>query len=279
METVNPSDFLRLLASVYECNVQRDSTNDQKDVPIFRVLSLFHNPNLQVPFRLMTLRETAVISGAHETLSKTCQPSCSAAHLLDDEAVLSIAGNSFHPKLISAALGTREENLDWIQGKFSTTVTVLDPVTIRTQFADYLANVRNLIRGFNIKKRITETPYRNIPIDIVISRVAPPTVGPHTLAFAIPYSLSKRVLQQQFQRKRQQRLDSIGPSARALEYLQLQTIIEGWRVAQFMFTTTLMHMFVTHLFPMSARINRAHHLLSQNSILQKCMAFKIILTE
>lgn len=85
-----------------------DSSNDQKDVAISRVLPLFHNPNLQVPFRLMTVHETAVISGVHDTLNKACQPNCSAAYLIDDEIILSVAGNSFHPKLISAALGTKK---------------------------------------------------------------------------------------------------------------------------------------------------------------------------
>ena len=90
--------------------MQSGSTTDQKDAAIDGILPLLHNPALQMPFRLMTedeLLRTAGLSGYFEQVH-------ASSHLWTAYTKRSAVGNSFHPQLIAAALGTRRQCFTWL---------------------------------------------------------------------------------------------------------------------------------------------------------------------
>lgn len=80
-----------------------------------------------MPFRLMTKGETASAAGVAFVLEQ----SQVSSHLLDEATVLSIVGNSFHPTLINAAVGSKEANLQWMNGEVATSLALRHPQDIQ----------------------------------------------------------------------------------------------------------------------------------------------------
>ena len=94
------------------CFYSKTSSNPEKDAALRDVLPLFHNSSIQVPFRFLTDSEVLQVSG----LSRNFATISRLKHMLHSQTIRSFVGNSFHPKLISLAIGTPDHVRAWIQG-------------------------------------------------------------------------------------------------------------------------------------------------------------------
>ena len=84
------------------CFYNKTSSNPEKDAVLRDVLPLFHNSSIRVPFRFSTDTEVLQVSG----LSRNFATISRLKHVLHSHTIRSFVGNSFHPKLISLAIGT-----------------------------------------------------------------------------------------------------------------------------------------------------------------------------
>ena len=88
------------------------STSSIKDELIEQLAPIFHNPNITLPMRVLNIQEVRKLSGLEDILTV-------ARHgpaLLTDKVVRDFCGNSFHPALIDAALGTDPQFQAWVRG-------------------------------------------------------------------------------------------------------------------------------------------------------------------
>ena len=169
-----------------------NSTFREKDSAIFEVLPLFHNPRVRLPFRLITPEEAASISG----ISHSFAHAKSFPFLKSEFVVLSAVGNSFHPALISASLGTTQQLHGWLSGSCSDVLNVASPQQVIHKFSSYLAEIDKLIRGRTIYKHIVRSPYRQLNHEISLLRaVKPPIVLPLQLSPSIPRNLQLAAVQ------------------------------------------------------------------------------------
>lgn len=152
--TVYLQAWLRLL-----CCFSSKASNREKDEALQDVLPLFHNKSIDLPFRFLTDQNS--------------------------QTIRSFVGNSFHPKLISIALGTPTDMQAWVKGLRPSTANIVDPITVRK---NYLLLKQAIEREFAKRKytptsTLVQEPYRHhdfralvmSPIDA--PQVAQPTIG------------------------------------------------------------------------------------------------------
>ena len=90
----------------------RQSDYIKKDELIEQLASICHNPNIALPMRILTVQEVRKLAGLENILTvERHGPS-----LLTDKVIRDFCGNSFHPSLISAALGTDDQLQQWVEG-------------------------------------------------------------------------------------------------------------------------------------------------------------------
>ena len=83
------------------------------DEALAPLLPLFHCDNYCLPFRILEETEVAYLSGLHNFWTRT---SIEDAEALPEHLVRNYCGNSFHPDLISSALGNNTVLRDWVSG-------------------------------------------------------------------------------------------------------------------------------------------------------------------
>ena len=83
------------------------------DEALAPLLPLFHCDNFCLPFRILKETEVAALSGLHNFWTRT---SIENAEALPEHLVRNYCGNSFHPDLISSALGNNIVLSDWVNG-------------------------------------------------------------------------------------------------------------------------------------------------------------------
>ena len=98
------------------------------------VLPFFHNQSIELPFRFLTDQEVLQVSGLRQNFANVNKFS----YLLTSSTVRSFVGNSFHPKLVSIALGTPEDLQEWVRGRRSCATNVAHPDTVRKYYIQLL---------------------------------------------------------------------------------------------------------------------------------------------
>ena len=202
------------------------STFREKDNAIFAVLPLFHNPRVRLPFRLITPQEAAIISG----ISRSFAHAKSFPFLKSEFVILSAVGNSFHPALISAALGTTQQLHAWLSGSCLDVLNVASPQQVIQRFPSYLAEIDKLIQGKPIYKHIVRTPYRQLNYEISLFRtVKPPAILPLQLRPSIPRQLQIAAVRAKTHDLRNRRLRAIDAEvANILSQSSLNDLLESW---------------------------------------------------
>ena len=160
-----------------------NTSNKDKDLALQDVLPLFHNQSIELPFRFLTNQEVLQISGLSQNFASIKKFS----YLLTSRTIRSFVGNSFHPKLVSIAIGTPEDLKEWVRGRQPSITNIAHPdtVTVRKYYIQFRQDViKSLERIKHTPKTDLEPePYRHIdyralvmsPLDKPI--VAQPTVG------------------------------------------------------------------------------------------------------
>ena len=116
-----------------------EASNTEKDAALRDVLPLFHNQSIHLPFRFLT--DLLQISG----LSQNFANITNFKHLLTSHTIRSFVGNSFHPKLVSLALGTSEDMQAWVQGLRPCVTNVADPNTVRKYYLRLKQEIANTL--------------------------------------------------------------------------------------------------------------------------------------
>ena len=203
--------------------MQSGSTTDQKDAAIDRILPLLHNPALQMPFRLMTedeLLRTAGLSGYFEQVQ-------ASSHLWTAHTKRSAVGNSFHPQLIAAALGTKRQCFAWLSLVTPPQKQFPSPLEVQQSYVALCNKLKLEIEAKNIqlKKTMQACPYGSISPCLPQITIPHLTVPTNTKLFRPPQYFRKETTESQTKASKDARLTAILPHcelfAKALELPQL----------------------------------------------------------
>ena len=112
-EQIVPPPFLKAWFRFLQLCENRNMQGNEIDEALAPLLPLFHCDNYCLPFRILKETEVASLSGLHNFWTRT---SIEDAEALPEHLVRNYCGNSFHPDLISSALGNNTVLRDWVSG-------------------------------------------------------------------------------------------------------------------------------------------------------------------
>ena len=209
--------------------------NSEKDAALRGVLPLFHNSSIHLPFRLLTDQEVLQVSG----LSRNFESIVHLKHLLTPHTMRSFVGNSFHPKLISLAIGSAEDLQAWVQGKLPSITNIAVPTTVRKNYVRFRGEIIDAFarKNYTPKSTLVEEPYRHIDYRaLVMSPLEAPKVAQPTVGNILPAYLTRDVAQADLRKDAETRLRVIGTSQffKFLENSQLLPITQELAVPQWL---------------------------------------------
>ena len=218
------------------CFYNKTSSNPEKDAVLRDVLPLFHNSSIRVPFRFLTDSEVLQVSG----LSRNFATISRLKHVLHSQTIRSFVGNSFHPKLISLAIGTPDHVRAWIQGKTECFFGVASPDDVRQGYVSFRQTIENNLKmsGRSTQTTIVPEPYRHINYrSLVMSPVARPPIAQPIVTQKLPHYLTKEAIDNSNNDRREQRFDILGkePLIKFLTDLHLLDYAEQAAVPQWIF--------------------------------------------
>ena len=133
-----PAHFLALWKS-FLLMLQSDKTvTTKKDQLLEQLAPIFHNPNIKLPMRILTVQEVRKLAGLENILTTERHGSS----LLTEQVIRDFCGNSFHPSLISAALGTDDQLQQWAEGTNDAQPCATELPSVEDVYAKY----RNLLK-------------------------------------------------------------------------------------------------------------------------------------
>ena len=218
------------------CFYNKTSSNPEKDAVLRDVLPLFHNSSIRVPFRFLTDTEVLQVSG----LSRNFATISRLKHVLHSHTIRSFVGNSFHPKLISLAIGTPDHVRAWIQGKTECFFGVASPDDVRQGYISFRQTIENNLKisGRSTQITIAPEPYRHINYrNLVMSPVKKPPIAQPIVTQKLPHYLTKEAIDNSNKHRRDQRFDILGkePLIKFLTDLNLLDYAEQAAVPQWIF--------------------------------------------
>ena len=112
-EQIVPPPFLKAWFRFLQLCENRNMQGNEIDEALAPLLPLFHCDNFCLPCRILKETEVAALSGLHNFWTRT---SIENAEALPEHLVRNYCGNSFHPDLISSALGNNIVLSEWVNG-------------------------------------------------------------------------------------------------------------------------------------------------------------------
>ena len=188
-----------------------NTSNKDKDLALQDVLPLFHNPSIEMPFRFLTDQEVLQISGLSQNFATVKKFS----YLLTSRTIRSFVGNSFHPKLISIAIGTPDDLKEWVRGRQPSATNIAHPDNVRKYYIQFRQDVVRSLEQIKHtpKSDLEPEPYRHIDYrTLVMSPLTKPTVAQPTIGNIPPPYLTKEAIQRDQQGQATSRLKAIGTS-------------------------------------------------------------------
>ena len=186
-----------------------NTSNKDKDLALQDVLPLFHNNSIEMPFRFLTDQEVLQLSGLSQNFATVKKFS----YLLTSRTIRSFVGNSFHPKLVSIAIGTLENLKAWVRGRQPSITNIAHPDAVRKYYIQFRQEVvRSLERiKHSPKSDLEPEPYRRIDFrTLVMSPLDKPAVAQPTVGNIPPPYLTKEAIQGDQQNQAISRLKAIG---------------------------------------------------------------------
>ena len=110
--SIVPAHFLPIWRSFIATLQAEKTAATRKDELIDQLIPIFHNPNISLPMRILSVQEVRKLSGLDNVLTTERH----GPTLLTEQVVRDFCGNSFHPGLIDAALGTDVQLQQWVLG-------------------------------------------------------------------------------------------------------------------------------------------------------------------
>ena len=156
MSDFTPAIYYPAWRRFLSCFYNKTSSNPEKDAVLRDVLPLFHNSRKRVPFRFLSDSEVLQISG----LSRNFATISRLKHVLHSQTIRSFVGNSFHPKLISLAIGTPDHVRAWIQGETECFFGVASPDDVRQGYVSFRQAIENNLKmsGRAPKLQLSRSP-------------------------------------------------------------------------------------------------------------------------
>lgn len=240
--TIIPPIYLPAWMHLLKCFAM-GSTNKEKDVALQDVLPLFHNQNIEVPFRFLTDQEVLQVSGLSQNFANVSKFS----YLLTSRTVRSFVAISFHPKLVSIALGTPEDLQEWVtvRGRRSCATNVAHPDTVRKYYIQLRQEIANSLERIKHvpKSSLEPEPYRHHDFRaLVMSPLELPKVAQPTVGNIPPPYLTKEAIQGDQTNKAAARLRAIGSPQFLvfLEHVGLNKYLDDIAVPQWLpFTSSI----------------------------------------
>ena len=201
-ERIIPPPFLQPWLSFIKHLLAKKGSGNEIDVEIGRLLPLFSCKNYHIPCRVLTEKEVIVLSGLEGHWTRNSEED--AKHMPED-LIRSMCGNSFHPGLISSALGSNEALKQWIMQSLEVTQPyVANRETAYKVFTDLVNEVRTQIDNTRAK----HTGAHKVSVDPTLpvfetSRPIPddfhqPTIHPASLGLCKGVELTKSDQRKQF---------------------------------------------------------------------------------
>ena len=150
--SIIPAHFLSVWKS-FLVTIQSDrSSTAKKDQLVEQLTPIFHNPNIKLPMRILTVQEVRKLAGLENILTNERHGNS----LLTEQVVRDFCGNSFHPSLISAALGTDAQLQQWVDGTNDAQPCATEPPCVQEVYTKYRELLRLVIeqaskKGFQLK--------------------------------------------------------------------------------------------------------------------------------
>ena len=147
-----PAHFLSVWKS-FLVTIQSDKTSTtKKDQLVEQLTPIFHNPNINLPMRILTVQEVRKLAGLEHILTNERHGNS----LLTEQVIRDFCGNSFHPSLISAALGTDDQLQQWVNGTNDAQPCATELPLVKDAYAKYRDLLKLVIeqaakKGFQLK--------------------------------------------------------------------------------------------------------------------------------
>ena len=133
------ADWKEFLTNMYKKGI----CNNDRDSMVMKLLPMFCSNNVRIPFRTLTTNEVlkfAGLAGHFDSIQINKE-------LLTDKNIRDFCGNSFHPALIKAALGSKEDMLKWLDtlDKNGEPKTVATPSQARMIFHRVMDQIKKVV--------------------------------------------------------------------------------------------------------------------------------------
>ena len=179
-----PAHFLPIWKS-FLITLQTDrATTSKKDELIEQLVPIFHNPNIVLPMRILTVQEVRKLAGLENILTTERH----GPSLLTDKVIRDFCGNSFHPSLISAALGTDDQLQQWVEGNNDAQPYHKDLPSIQEVYSKYQDLLKLVLeqaaaRGVQLRddKVDFEAKWRHYSLNDSVESACPPVVHQPTV--------------------------------------------------------------------------------------------------
>ena len=182
--SIVPAHFLPVWRKFLAVLCAAKSTTSTKDDLIEQLAPIFHNPNVTLPMRILSVQEVRKLSGLEAILTVDRH----GPALLTDKVVRDFCGNSFHPALIDAALGTDSQLQSWVSGSNDGQPCHTEAPPIHDVYAKYQDLLRSVLeqgakRGVQLKSDQVdfEAKWRHYTIGDPPEAASPPTVNQPTV--------------------------------------------------------------------------------------------------
>ena len=182
--SIVPAHFLPVWKKFLTVICAAKSTSSIKDELIEQLAPIFHNPNITLPMRVLNLQEVRKLSGLEDILTVDRH----GPALLTDKVVRDFCGNSFHPALIDAALGTDPQFQAWVCRDADGQPCHSEAPPIHDVYAKYQDLLRAVLeqgskRGVQLKSDQVdfEAKWRHYRIGDPSEAATPPTVKQPTV--------------------------------------------------------------------------------------------------
>ena len=177
--SIVPAHFLAVWRS-FLVTIQSDkSSTAKKDQLVEQLAPIFHNPNIKVPMRILTVQEVRRLAGLENILTNERHGSS----LLTEQVIRDFCGNSFHPSLISAALGTDDQLQQWVDGTNEAQPCATELPSVEDVYVKYRDLLKLVIeqasnKGFQLKSdRIDfEAKWQHLAPRAASVPIQPPTI-------------------------------------------------------------------------------------------------------
>ena len=110
--SIIPAHFLPIWKNFLATLHATNSAPKKRDELIEQLIPIFHNPNIALPMRILHVQEVRKLAGLESILTVDRH----GTKILTEKVIRDFCGNSFHPDLIDAALGSDEQFQGWVCG-------------------------------------------------------------------------------------------------------------------------------------------------------------------